>query len=50
MTSFCEEENTSPGSTQSYSDKAAVSWRPTGFGDEEESWELALGVVVVVGE
>lgn len=42
MTSFCEEENTSPGSTQSYSDKAAVGLQPTGFVDEEKSWEPVL--------
>lgn len=45
MTSFREEENTSPGSTQSCSDKAAGSCQPTGSRDEEESWEP----VVVVG-
>ena len=28
MTSFCEEENRSLGSTQSHSDRGAISWQP----------------------
>lgn len=46
MTSFREEENTSPGSTQSCSDKAAGSCQPTGSLDEEEGWEPVVPVPV----
>lgn len=38
MTSFCEEKNTSPDSTQRNSDKGAISWQPTCC----TSWGVAL--------